>query len=272
MNISDKRDLAEFDKEVQKYLEYFSLPGMQINLKGSSQYKFLIYRSDYDVLIQVRKDTPVAQIFNNLKKSLEKIEKDPNVFFIELKLETQDGAKTRFHHGDVFSYSDFEQVFGNMKMFKVDIVMNIQNKFYEASCVYRVSSDELLTNGQVVETIKEDIEEYLAKGMYYKVLKRWFSIYVLYNNVASVEHLVQVFNSDLGKLYEIICNMQAIEILYQYYKDDRTVEKIQQNLKLIQEGNFSIKALHRKLNIYLRDLNKHAKKIYKGMKEEIRYP
>jgi len=81
MNISDKRDLAEFDKEVQKYLEYFSLPGMQINLKGSSQYKFLIYRSDYDVLIQVRKDTPVAQIFNNLKKSLEKIEKDPNTFY-----------------------------------------------------------------------------------------------------------------------------------------------------------------------------------------------
>jgi len=37
MNISDKRDLAEFDKEVQKYLEYVSLPGMQINLKGSSQ-------------------------------------------------------------------------------------------------------------------------------------------------------------------------------------------------------------------------------------------
>ena len=71
-----------------------------------------------------------------------------------------------------FSYSEFEQVFGNMKIFKVDIVMNIQNKFYEASCVCRVSSDELLTNGQVVETIKEDIEEYLAKGMYYKVFKK----------------------------------------------------------------------------------------------------
>ena len=95
-----------------------------------------MYRSDYDVLIQVRKDTPVAQIFNNLKKSLENIEKDPNTYFIELKLETRDGAKTRFHHGDVFSYSDFEQVFGNMKIFKVDIVINIQKKSFMKLVVF----------------------------------------------------------------------------------------------------------------------------------------
>ena len=48
-----------------------------------------MYRSDYDVLVQVRKDRPPAETFNNLKKSLEKIEKDPNTYFIELKLQTE---------------------------------------------------------------------------------------------------------------------------------------------------------------------------------------
>ena len=32
-----------------------------------------------------------------------------------------------------------------------------------------------------------------------------------------------------------VCNLQAIEVLYQYYKDDRTMEKIEKNLKVIGE-------------------------------------
>ena len=40
-NIIDKKDLDDFDSEVQKYLSYFALSGMQMSLNGSSQYKNL---------------------------------------------------------------------------------------------------------------------------------------------------------------------------------------------------------------------------------------
>ena len=272
MHINDKRDISDFDREIEKYLGYFELPGMQLSLKGSAQYKFLMYKSDYDVLIQVRKDKPVAEIFNNLKKSLEKIEQDPNTYFIELKLQSNDGKKIRFHHGDTFSFSDFEKAFGDIAFFKVDMVINVKNKFYEASCVYNVSSNETLTVDQVAKHIKEDIEKYLAEGKYWKVLKRWFSIYILYNNVESIEFLVRVFNSELGKLYEKVCNLQAIELLHEFYKDDRTMEKINQNLKLVGEDSFNIKTMNRKLSDYLKLLNNEAKKIYKGLKDEVRFP
>ena len=271
MSIIDKKDMDDFDKEVQKYLSYFQLPGMQITLKGSAQYKHLHYKSDYDVLISVKKDAPPTKVFNDLKTVLQNIEKDPDTYFIELKLQSKNNEKVRFYHGDVFSYSDFEKAYGDMAFFKVDMVMFVKSKFFEASCVYKLTNDDILTRENIMKNIKEDIEEYKAKGYYYKVLKRWFSIYLLYNNIAPVEFLVQVFNSELGKVYEKVCNLQAIEVLYQYYKDDRTMEKIEKNLKLLGE-DLNIKRIHAKINDYLKLINKEAKKIFSGMKEQVNYP
>ena len=132
----------------------------------------------------------------------------------------------------------------------------------------RLTREEIMKK---TKNIKEDIEEYKAKGYYYKVLKRWFSIYAMYNNIGPVEFLVQVFNSELGKIYEKVCNLQAIELLYQYYKDDRTKEQIEQNLKLLNE-DLNIKRIHRKINDYLKLINKEARTIYSRMKEEVNYP
>ena len=95
---------------------------------------------------------------------------------------------------------------------------------------------------------------------------------MLYKNVASVEFLVQVFNSELGKVYQKVCNLSAIEILFQYYKDDRTIERINYNLKLIGEGDLNIKTIHRKINDYMKLLNKERKNIYSKLKDEVRYP
>ena len=40
MDILDKKDLSDFDQEVQKYLNYFELAGHEIKIKGSGQYNF----------------------------------------------------------------------------------------------------------------------------------------------------------------------------------------------------------------------------------------
>jgi Na+/phosphate symporter len=69
-----------------------------------------------------------------------------------------------------------------------------------------------------------------------------------------------------------VCNLQAIELLYQhYYKMIEHKKKIEQNLKLLNE-DLNIKRIHRKINDYLKLINKEASKIYKGMKEEVNYP
>jgi len=152
------------------------------------------------------------------------------------------------------------------------MVMCIKNKFFEASCISKLDNNETLTREEIMKNIKEDIEAYKAKGyFFYKVFKRWFCIYVLYNNIGPVEFLVQVFNSELRKIYEKVCNLSAIELLYQHYKDDKTKEKIEQNLRLLNE-DLNIKKINRKMHDYLKLINKEAMQIYNGMKEQVNYP
>lgn len=69
---------------------------------------------------------------------------------------------------------------------------------------------------------------------------------------------------------EKVCNLQAIEVLYQYDKDDRTMEKIEKNLKLLGE-DLNIKRIHSKIHDYLKLINKEAKNIFSGMKEQVNY-
>ena len=90
---------------------------MQMKIKGSSVYKNLLYRSDYDILISVKKSTPAAEVLNNLKTVLEKIDKDNNTFFIELKLQTKEDTKIRFYHHDTFSFTEFDKYYSQLKFF-----------------------------------------------------------------------------------------------------------------------------------------------------------
>ena len=50
----------------------------------------------------------MIEIFNNLRKVLQKIEKDPDAYFIELKMQTKGAKKFRWHRGELFTISDFE--------------------------------------------------------------------------------------------------------------------------------------------------------------------
>ena len=86
------------------------------------------------------------KVFNDLKTALQNIEKDPDTYFIGLKLQSKNNEKVRFYHGDVFSYSDFEEAYGDMAFFKVDIVMLVKSKLFEASCVYKLSNHDILRN------------------------------------------------------------------------------------------------------------------------------
>ena len=48
--------------------------------------------------------------------------------------------------------------------------------------------------------------------------------------MSQVEFLIKIFNTDLGKLYEVICILQAVELVYEHYDDDGTVEKLEINV------------------------------------------
>jgi hypothetical protein len=76
----------------------------------------------------------------------------------------------------------------------------------------------------------------------------------------------------LGRFTEKVCNLSGNQAIISALQDDRTKEKIEQNLKLLNE-DLNIKRIHRKINDYLKLINKEARtRYYTGMKEEVNYP
>lgn len=271
MSILDIKDIGAYDNDVVKFLRFFEFPNHSINFEGSSRYKTLRYKSDYDLILFIKNTTPANEVFNNLRKVLEKIEKESDTYFIELKMQTKDDKKFRFYHGDVFSISDFEQHYNdNLAFFKIDMVIRIKDKFYETSGTYRLVPVAGMTLEKVVTDLKDNIKKHIKEGNYYKCLKRMFSIYIMFKNMTQVEFLIKIFNTDMGKLYEVICILQAVELVYEHYSDERTVEKLEKCMKLL-DIPFNIKEISKIVEQYKKDLNKHAKTIYLGLKDG-KYP
>jgi hypothetical protein len=73
MIISDIKDVEAYDNDVVKFLR-FEFPNHSINFEGSSRYKALKYKSDYDIILFTQNTTPANEVFNNLRKVLENIE------------------------------------------------------------------------------------------------------------------------------------------------------------------------------------------------------
>ena len=82
---------------------------------------------------------------------------------------------------------------------------------------------------------------------------------------------MRIFNSKLGKIYERVSNLKAIELLYSYYStDEKAVEKVEKNLKLLEEPN-DIKKIHTNIDKYLKTINKEAKQIYNKLESDFRF-
>jgi hypothetical protein len=151
-----------------------------------------------------------------------------------------------------------EKDYDQLEFAKIDLVICLNNKFYEASCIYRFS-DKPVEKQEILNDLQEDANKYEKEGNYYKVLKRLFSIAVLENNQNKIHYLTQVFNSPSGKLYEKISNLKALALLHENYKDKATLRKINQNLKLLNE-TFRITSIQKHIKRYLKELNFEAKK------------
>ena len=108
MSIVDIKDVEDYDKNVVKFLRYHEFSGQTINFEGSSKYEKLKYKSNYDIILFIKNTTPVTEVFNSLRKVLQLIEKDPDAYFIELKMQTEDEKKFRWYRGELLTISDFE--------------------------------------------------------------------------------------------------------------------------------------------------------------------
>ena len=68
----ERKDLTDYDKDIQNVIIYFDVKGNGLKLKGSSTLEHLNYRSDIDILVIVNNKITIHEQFNKLKKGSRK--------------------------------------------------------------------------------------------------------------------------------------------------------------------------------------------------------
>jgi predicted DNA-binding transcriptional regulator len=127
--------------------------------------------------------------------------------------EVLEGEK-RLKDGRTYTLQDG---FSSHGITKVDVVAWVQNNRYtEFAMIYFA-----FNNGKALNSVKFDYEDslkesilyYASEGMYFKVLKRQFSLAKFKDDKAQMEKLTEILNSDLGRLYHIVSDIRTLEFL-----------------------------------------------------------
>ena len=136
----------------------------------------------------------------------------------------------------------------------------------ELSIIYEFY-DKKLDKNEYIKSIEDDIKELIKEGNYYKVLKRLFNLYRIEGDIKKLIFLSDIFNSDLGEIYQKISNLEAIEKILEFYKDKLDLKRVKVNLKEINEpfkGKFK-ENLKSNKEKYFKSLNRTAEELYKEL-------
>jgi len=100
-------------------------------------------------------------------------------------------------------------------LIKVDAVANIADRYTEFSTIYDTYLNGELVSARgsnIVQALSDDIMFY-NKTNPFKALKRYFALVKLRKDAKAAAILVPIMNSDLGRLYQIIGDLQTLRDL-----------------------------------------------------------
>ena len=223
MNILERRKLKTELYDIIKNLEIFET---KLKLAGSASLRSMMYYSDYDFncKIRVRKQTP---IYNEFKRILSF--SNDKLYFIEFKIEYIDGTKIKLNNVNDIKLNMFK----NISFIKIDYIVFLDFIFKEVSIMYIFKENEMDTD-DVIKKLTDDYSELIDNGENFKAMKRAFSIYKIQKDHPNMKKLTYLFNSTLGKLYEINSNLKTILLLKTMYHDPLTMKRIDINLKFLK--------------------------------------
>ena len=254
MNILEKRPAAQYHDDLKKIMKLLTFK-TKLELKGSSSLASQRYFGDYDLFCVL--DKPVkSEFFKFITDLIKKIDESSDLWFIELKL--QGKKKVKFYHGDVIEFKNWEDV----DFVKMDLVARVENRFTEVSVIYSFVTTPLSTE-EYLKSIQSDIKELQKEGKYYKILKRHFNIAKAKCDRKELLRLGKVFNGPLGEKYQVLSNLDAIQLVLEHYQDDDLVKKIETNVKDLKLAH--VPSLIAWAKAQSAELNQSAKSILKSI-------
>jgi len=107
-----------------------------------------------------------------------------------------------------------EEAFHSPTITKVDVIALVQqNRFTDFSVIYEFSNNGKALNPDVVDankSLKEDIAYFTLSGNYFKAIKRQFALAKFKDDAATMKRLTGILNSDLGRIYHILGDVETL--------------------------------------------------------------
>jgi hypothetical protein len=135
-----------------------------------------------------------------------------------------------------------EEAFSSHSLSKLDVIGFVQNnRFTDFSIIYEFFNNGKALNNfplNVAQALKEDVIYYKSHGNHFKVLKRMLALAKLNKDSTTVDKLIPVLNSDLGRLYLIISDVGTlIELLENERKVPMNLVRFQLDQMKARMGN-----------------------------------
>ena len=258
MDILEKKKPLDFKEDLKKIIKLLTFKKNKVELKGSASLKSQKYPADYDLYSKVEPERDAFLTF--LKDLIKKMDDSDDYYFIELKFQSGD-KKIKIFPNQPIKEAEVGRLWKHLDFIKVDMIARIENRFVEVSVIYDMNP--LPTTDDYKKSVEKDIKELKSEGSYYKVLKRQFNLYKASGDKKKLLNLSKIFNGDMGKEYQLISNLEAIQQVLKYYQDKQTIDKVKLNLKDLKlPDNVDTEQW---VKTRLAHLNKEAEQIYKKL-------
>jgi hypothetical protein len=122
---------------------------------------------------------------------------------------------------------------------KLDIVYYIYDQFIEFSNIFEIyyGNKTYMPSINILESLKDDMNDLIREGNYFKYLKRLFVLEKINKNEQMVNNLIDVFNSNLGLVYKIASQLKTMtEIIDKMGKSKGVpLDKMRNSLQFLKQ-------------------------------------
>jgi hypothetical protein len=213
-------------QKILKTMEILQFGTDLIQLVGTGSLKSQIYPADFDFMEKITNKMGVDESYDEFKRIINNIYAYNELYFIEFKFQSKDGNKHKIFNRNDFTKETFNKYFNyNINYCKIDAIIDLDGHFKEVSAIY-FFNDDIISVEDYRKALLEDMKHYYDDGKYYKSLKRLLVSAKISNppDLNLIITISKLFNSMVGRLYQIKNELDACLIFLDKFKSPRAIK------------------------------------------------
>lgn len=250
MDIIKPKEHHEYSNNIARLFHLLTFKKSEPIIMGSNAGRFA-YGADYDLFSVVHTHDSLEKLKNvvarEFKEIMQQIKGSKDIYFIEFMAGVDhEGKPLRWSMNEIISGKHdkylFKDILNERSVIKIEIVGYIPGQgFVPMSNVYEFRTSDGKGINQEAETrdtvdsLKKDIKKFHDKGNLMKVLKRLFVISLTEKNKKLSEKLINIFESDIGKIYKVKSDLETINEVTEKYHDKTVMERVYNEIQKIKE-------------------------------------